>query len=190
MTPIFDSLAENYDTEFSQTTIGQSLRQRVQQNLLKHWQTGDSILELGCGTGEDAIFFAQKGIQVTATDASSKMLAIASQKGNQHPNLTFRHLDLQRLPRNELNEQFDGVYSNFGVLNCLQEWRPLSEWLASRIKVGSIVGFGIMSPYCLWEIIWHSLHFDFRTAFVVYGQQPNSRKISNQFLLLIPPSVI
>jgi hypothetical protein len=58
----------------------------------------------------------------------------------------------------------DGVFSNFGALNCLDDWRSLAEWLANCIKPGGIAAFGVMSPLCLWELGWHGLHLDFRTA--------------------------
>ena len=38
---------------------------------------GLHILELACGTGEDALWFARRGCAVTATDASSAMLGVA-----------------------------------------------------------------------------------------------------------------
>jgi len=158
----FDGLAPTYDDNFTHTQIGQYLRGRVHQRLLSHFRAGDYVLELGCGTGEDALFLAEHGIRITATDASEEMLAITRKKTQHRPNVAVSPLDLQNLP--ETRDHFDGVFSNFGVLNCLDDWQPLAQWLVNRIKPGGIVGLGMMSPYCAWEFLWHSLHLDFDVA--------------------------
>jgi hypothetical protein len=59
---------------------------------------------------------------------------------------------------------FSGVFANFGVLNCLSDLRPIATWLAERVQPGGIAAFGVMSPLCLWELAWHGLHGDLRTA--------------------------
>ena len=160
----FDPLASTYDAHFSRTKIGQYLRARVQKRLLTHFQAGDHLLELGCGTGEDALYLAQKGLHVTATDLSEEMLTITNKKTQHLPNVSIEQLDLQNLPPKQ-NQQFDGAFSNFGPLNCMSEWDSLSRWLAACIPANGIIGLGIMSPYCLWEIGWHALHLDFKIAF-------------------------
>jgi SAM-dependent methyltransferase len=161
----FNPLAERYDDDFTYSPIARYLRERVQARLLYHFQPGDHVLELGCGTGEDALFLANRGIHVTATDASPAMLATARAKVHNHPNITFHLLDLNALPPQPTSQRYDGVFSNFGPLNCIDDWRPLAVWLAERLKPGGIAAFALMSPYCMWEIGWHSLHGDFKTAF-------------------------
>ncbi len=159
----FDPLAKSYDSDFTHTDIGQWLRARLQTRLLIHWQSDHHVLELGCGTGEDALFLAQNGIHVTATDASEKMLDITRAK-TQHTGLVnTASLDLQHLPDTP-KHTFDGAFSNFGPLNVLDDWQPLAQWLAVRIPREGIVGLGIMSPFCVWEVVWHGLHLNPRTA--------------------------
>ncbi|MFN8447316.1 MAG: class I SAM-dependent methyltransferase [Anaerolineae bacterium] len=92
------------------------------------------ILELGCGTGEDALYLAGRGVRVTATDASPAMLAVARAKTADQPLVFVQPLDLNALPADF--PAFDGVFANFGVLNCLTDWRPLAAWLAQRIPPG------------------------------------------------------
>jgi hypothetical protein len=75
-------------------------------------------------------------------------------KGSKHSD------DLQSI----LSTEFNGVFANFGVLNCVNDWRPLATWLAERVQPGGVIAFGIMSPLCLWEMAWHGLHGNFRTA--------------------------
>jgi SAM-dependent methyltransferase len=133
-----------------------------------HFHRGNYVLELGCGTGEDAVYLAEHGVHVTATDVSERMLAIVREKAGGNPLVSVERLDLTS-PSSPLSihgegEGFDGVFSNFGAVNCLDDWRPLAGWLAERVMPGGIAAFGVMSPFCLWEIGWHGLHLDFRTA--------------------------
>jgi len=174
----FDSLAPTYDTTFTHSPIGQYLRAQVHARLDQRFGAGDHVLELGCGTGEDALCLASRGVYVTATDVSEGMLEAARAKTANNPLITVEKLDLRSLKSNSLiprtrrasslqsreGERFSGVFSNFGALNCLDDWRPLAAWLAQRIKPGGIVGLGVMSPLCLWEPLWHGLHGDFKTA--------------------------
>ena len=41
------------------------------------------ILELGCGTGEDALRLARRGLEVVAVDASPGMIQVARQKAQE-----------------------------------------------------------------------------------------------------------
>lgn len=158
----FDTLAPIYDRDFTASPIARSLRGRVHRRLIRHFGAGDHVLELGCGTGEDALFLASRGIRVTATDASDQMLAAARRKAANHPLIQFEALDLRYLP--DEPRHYNGVFANFGVLNCLEDWCPLAAWLAERVKPGGIAAFGVMSPLCLWEMVWHGLHGNVRTA--------------------------
>lgn len=162
----FDALAHTYDDDFTASPIARFLRQRVQDRLMTHFRAGQHVLELGCGTGEDAVLLAQRGIRVTATDASPVMLEAARAKTVDLPYPpVLTALDLDRLPDDDLRGPFAGVYANFGVLNCLTTWRPLAAWLADRIAPGGTAAFSIMSLACAWEPIWCALHGDFTTAF-------------------------
>lgn len=165
----FDPLAATYDNTFTHTEIGRYLRDQVHARLDRHFRAGDHVLELGCGTGEDALRLAERGVHVTATDISEGMLASARAKTVGNVLVRVERLDLRTLtpypPRHEgEEEQFDGAFSNFGPMNCLEEWRTLAGWLADRIKTGGIVGLGVMSPLCMWEPLWHGLHGNFKTA--------------------------
>jgi SAM-dependent methyltransferase len=162
----FDALAPDYDSAFTGTAIARYLRGRVHRRLETRFQMGDSVLELGCGTGEDALYLARRGVRVLAADASQAMLDAARAKTADEPLVTVARLDLRTLPLfvQTNGETFDGIFSNFGPLNCLDGWRGLASWLAARIKPGGIAAFGVISPLCLWEIGWHGLHGDFRLA--------------------------
>lgn len=164
----FDVAAASYDTDFSHTQIGGWLRQRVQQRLTILFQPNDTVLEIGCGTGEDALWLAQRGVKVVATDASPAMLDITQHKiasAGLADLVECRLLDLNLLPTWGDGRRFDGVLSNFGPLNCTSDYAGLGRFLVQHLRVGARLGFGVMSPFCLWETVWHSAHLDPSTAF-------------------------
>ena len=48
------------------------------QQFLEHVPQGGSILDLGCGSGRDALAFKELGYQVDATDYSTELVEKAS----------------------------------------------------------------------------------------------------------------
>jgi SAM-dependent methyltransferase len=79
-TAAFDELAAGYDEGFTATAIGTLMREAVWRRLDACFAAGDRVLELNCGTGEDAVHLARRGVRVLATDASAAMLALARTK--------------------------------------------------------------------------------------------------------------
>src|ERR1700722_6109350 len=76
----FDHLAEDYDQIFTNSLIGRAQRNAVWKVLTETFSQNDNILELNCGTGEDAIFLAGSGISVLACDASRQMIVRAKER--------------------------------------------------------------------------------------------------------------
>jgi SAM-dependent methyltransferase len=164
----FDTAAETYDKDFTQTDLGRWLRDRVWKRLTDRFQSGDSVLEIGCGTGEDAVWLAERGVKVLATDASPMMRQKTQEKvanAGLSALVQVQALDLNQLPDWAFVSKFDGVFSNFGVVNCTRDWKKLATFLSEAVKPSGFVGLGVMSPFCMWETMWHGLHLDFGTAF-------------------------
>ncbi len=188
----FDATAASYDQEFSYTDLGRWLRERVWQRLAEWFQPGDFVLEIGCGTGEDAVWLAKQGVHVLATDVSLAMLQQTRQKAELaglNDFIQVYPLDLNN--PSPLDYQFDGAFSNFGPVNCTRDWDGLGTLLAEVVKPEGLVGLGVMSPFCLWETLWHSLHLNFRTAFRRFNRRstfgemtvyyPGPRQLSRAF---------
>jgi SAM-dependent methyltransferase len=167
----FDVAAPTYDADFSHRRLGRWLREAVHERVAPLFAPGDHVLELGCGTGEDAVWLAQRGLRVTATDASPAMLDITRGKVRAH---NLQHLvevervDMATVTRHSslvTRHSFDGCFSNFGALNCVADRRPLGEALAECVRPGGRVALVLMAPLCAWEIAWHLLRGDARRAF-------------------------
>jgi len=76
----FDAAAADYDRHFTDTPLGGYLRRAVWRRLDACFARGDRVLELGCGTGEDALHLARRGVRVVATDAAAAMVETARRK--------------------------------------------------------------------------------------------------------------
>ena len=150
MEATFDHIAKEYDNSFSFTTIGKAQRERVWKELLPLNKV-KQCLEVNCGTGEDALKFAEMGIKISATDLSPVMVEVTNNKLKPF-SYNAQILDINNLKKESLEEK-DLFFSNFGGLNCIspEDWRPLSEKLMSGLPKGGRIVFVIMSKKCLWE---------------------------------------
>jgi SAM-dependent methyltransferase len=167
LTAPFDHAAAAYDDDFTRTPLARALRARVWARLDALFATGQPVLELGCGTGEDARHLAARGVPVVATDQSSAMLEAAAVK-TAGLSVTTALLDLKTLaldPAVRAAAPYAGAFSNFGATNALADFAPLAACLAPLIRPGGRLVLVIMGRWCAWEIAWHLLRFQPRQAF-------------------------
>ena len=189
----FNAFAATYDADFTHTLLGRWLRQRVWRVLAEVAQPGQCILELTCGTGEDALWLAQRGLSVVATDSSGAMLRVANQKAKRAGvigKIATVQVSLQQLIAGAMpftGPLFDGVLSNFGGLNTINDWRGLARGLSTVVKPGGWLVLVPMGPCCPWEIGWHLLHADATTA-ARRWRQPATAQIGGQAISVWYPS--
>lgn len=151
----FDSIAASYDETFTSSRIGQAQRGAVWRELTKAFHSGDRVLEIGCGTGVDACYLAEHGVEVLASDPSAQMIDVASRRVRQGklPSLVHTKIlradEISTLPA---DDPFDGAFSNFGALNCVEDLKLVARDLARLLRPGASVLLCWMGPYCLWEI--------------------------------------
>lgn len=165
----FDAAAADYDRRFTASRLGRRYREVVWAALARSLESGDRLLELGCGTGEDAVWLAGRGIRVVATDASESMLEATRRKAaaaGVGELVTTRRLDVGELHADHrVAGPFDGVLSNFGALNCVPNREPIARALTDLVSNGGRAIVVVMSPLCPWEVVWHLLHADPLAAF-------------------------
>ncbi|MEN8163925.1 MAG: class I SAM-dependent methyltransferase [Acidobacteriota bacterium] len=157
----FDSAATGYDQVFTDSEIGALQRGAVHRHLERTvlGSKSLSILELGCGTGEDAVFFAERGHTVTATDVSTAMLDRTNSKAEARglgDRVRITPLDLQAPETSGLDGPFDLVFSNFGALNCIdsQALHRLAGHLENLTAAGSAIVVVVMPRACVWESLY------------------------------------
>lgn len=167
----FDIAATNYDATFTNSTIGRMQRQRVWQYLEKELpQKPLRILELNCGTGEDALFLAQQGHHVVASDIAPKMVQITQQKvkqANLEALVKVQCLDIKSIKRGAFTDKFDLVFSNFGGLNCLNDsdLKALAEPVANLLTSQGRLIAVVMPPYNWMESVYYILKLEWTKMF-------------------------
>ncbi len=163
----FDGLAADYDRQFTQSLLGGTLRRAVWRRLDLAFTPGMRVLELACGTGEDAVHLGARGVQVLATDGSAEMVEAARRKVVKAGLAGL--VEARRLPFERLAElpaaAFDGAFSNFGGVNCAADLAALGRELARVVRPGAPLLLCVMGPLVPWEWLWFSLRGDLRAAF-------------------------
>ncbi|HEY6457837.1 MAG TPA: class I SAM-dependent methyltransferase [Steroidobacteraceae bacterium] len=132
------------------------MRTAVWARCAVHFRPGFRILEMNCGTGEDARWLASQGMQVLATDISAGMIEIAQRKLSGLPEnhaVQFQKLAWEQLERLQ-GARFDGMLSNFGGLNCVADLRGAASSLATALRPGAMAILCIMGPRVPWEWLW------------------------------------
>ena len=133
---------------------------------MRYFKPGNHILELNCGTGIDAVFFAEQGMKVHATDVAEGMLNELRkkvEKKNLQDRITVQQCSFTDLHQVE-KKNFDHVFSDFGGLNCVKEVDQVIASFKQLLKPGGTVTLVIMPPVCPWEILL-ALKGNFKTAF-------------------------
>lgn len=161
----FDSIATEYDSLFTSSLIGRAQRAAVWRKAVSVFQPGQRVLELNCGTGEDAFFLARQGISVCACDASPGMITRAqARKVAEAPfaPIEFHLLSTENLATLPQGQPFDGVFSNFSGLNCVEDLSQTARLLAQAVVPGAPLLLGLSTRYCLWEMLHFGLRGDLR----------------------------
>ena len=158
--PLFDGLYAN-------NTIVSYKRKRVREHVLKFLPAESNILELNAGTGEDAIYFAEAGHNIHATDISEGMQETLRKKVQQKgltEKVTTELCSYTSLENLKSKGPYDLIFSNFAGLNCTQELDKVLTSFESLLKPGGMVTLVILPKFCLWESL---LVFKgkFKTAF-------------------------
>jgi SAM-dependent methyltransferase len=154
----FDALADRYDQTFTFSKIGRAQRNAVWRKVEKTFHPRDRVLEIGCGTGVDACFLADHGVQVVATDSSTRMIEAATRRVTEQGKFGCVRpmvLAAENIASLKSSAPFDGAFSNFGALNCVQDLAQVARDLGALLKPGAKALFSWLGPCCLWEITWY-----------------------------------
>jgi SAM-dependent methyltransferase len=165
----FDSVAADYDGPRGNNALIQRMRRTLWDVVDRELAPGARLLDLGCGTGIDALRFAQCGYRVVATDWSPGMVARteARMAEAQLPSpVTVRQLGIQQLAELDAPHDgaFDGIYSNFGPLNCAPDLAATADECARLLAPGGVLVFSVMGRICPWELGHYALRGRFGRA--------------------------
>lgn len=150
----FDAAAPGFDHRFGEWRSVDAQRRAVRRALIEVFPPRGRILELGGGTGEDALWLAARGFGLLLTDPAPAMVARAAQK------LAPVHGRAELLAAEDIEDfaaihfahggmPFDGAFSNFAPLNCVDDLLPVARGLARLLRPMSaamLVLFGTLAP--------------------------------------------
>lgn len=156
---------EHADTYFQSTY---HLDMQPLYRLLHQYITpGSSILDIGCGSGRDAYYWAQQGCSVHAIDVSASLLALSAQQ-HQSPLLTFECLDITQNP---LTHIYDNMIASASLLHIPEhQYANIFKHLNRHLKQGGYfygswkIGHGgfdaqnrFFTSYPDWEALSHMI---------------------------------
>ncbi len=164
----FDAVAPHFDERFGAWKSVGAQRRAVRRELLRVFAADASVLELGGGTGEDALFLAAQGRRVLVTDGAPTMLKLVEQKA-EAAGLGGR-VRTQRVQLEQLEgfaaegHRFDGAFSNFAALNCLADLTPVARGLARLLPEDAHALLVLFGPFCPGEMFVQLVRGDVRAA--------------------------
>jgi ubiquinone/menaquinone biosynthesis C-methylase UbiE len=152
----FDAAAADYDRREADNPIMRLMRERSLAVLESTFPEGTTLLDVGCGTGTEAIWLSERGRTVFGVDSSPQMLETLSSRaaaaGLAVGTRLMRARDLLALADELGDSSFDGAYSSFGALNtetAIQE--PLAG-LSRLVRPGGRIVLGVMNRWCVAEM--------------------------------------
>lgn len=145
----FDLAANLYDDHFTYSQVGRAQRKQVWGNIDElNIVAPRSVLEINCGTGEDAKIWHSKKHKIIPTDLSPEMIKVASRKS---PDLEFKILNINKLE--SVQNEFDIIFSNFGGLNCLSptDLNAFFSKAYSKLPTNGQLILVLMGKKCIWD---------------------------------------
>ncbi len=149
----FSSAYEEYEILSRENIIDRSRRTVVRNEVERHIISNGKILEINCGSGIDARYFASKNYSVLATDISTASEFYLQQKINESnlENLRYKNLGFESMHR--IEERFDYIFSNFGGLNCTERLDDIFNQASRLLHPGGYFTLVVMPKTYPWEIL-------------------------------------
>jgi len=123
-----------------------------------------SLLEIGAGTGKDAQFFQDSGMQVVCTDLSQEMVRLCRQKGLKAHVMDFAQLDLAKW-------SFDAVYALNSLLHVPKaDLRRVLHGISAVLKPDGLFYMGVYGGYDF-EGMWEEDGYEPKRFFSFYTDE-------------------
>lgn len=165
----FDRAAKYYDATYGPPTESGSgsplmgwLRDEHLGVLRSLFDPGALVLDIGCGTGEEALALAKDGYSVLGIDISPAMVRQAQTKAAVHGvkrGLIFHTLAAGLLDQLEERGPFQGAFAGLGTLNTEPDLARVAQGLHDLLEPGAPFVATVMSRRCLFESLrnWRRL---------------------------------
>ena len=166
----YDAIAAEYD---AQVRGDDWMRCALHAHFASVYRPGQRLLDVGCGTGIDALALARIGLHVLGIDGSAAMIARLHVKvedahfADMVRARVFRIQDLATLDE----PAFDGLISAFASLNSLPDLRGFATDAARLVKPGGRVILHMLNRFSLWEWLGYVARRDWTAARAVGKQR-------------------
>ena len=158
----YDLIADTYDRVEAANAVGRRLRKHMQAALFRTFSPGDRVLDIGCGTGIEALALAERGVAVVATDLSEQMVERVRKKAAERG---FANVIARRLAAHEIGVlhaefgegAFDGTYSHGGALNMDPRLGDVAPELARLVRPSGRILCTVVNQASLFEVVFYPL---------------------------------
>ncbi|MBD3353815.1 MAG: methyltransferase domain-containing protein [Candidatus Lokiarchaeota archaeon] len=162
----WDDEASIYDKKFYNNPISLYMRRINLKLLTDYFEEKHSLLDLGCGTGDEAIVLAKRGHDITAIDISPAMIEIAKKKAEKFgvkDNIDFKTLSIEDL-ESVKGQKFDGIYSSLGPLNCIKNLNAIIHNMYNLLDENGYLIASVMNRRCMSEFFYYIAKNRFKKA--------------------------
>lgn len=163
---LFAAIAPRYDFINDLQSFGLHRHWKNRLVRLARLQSGQSALDVCCGTGDITFRLAETGAEATGLDFTAAMLEVARRRAT--PSVTpavrapkFIQGDAMRLPFAEAS--FDAVTVGYGLRNLASWEMGLSEMCRVTRPGGRVLVLDFGKPD---NAVWRSLYFTYLRMFV------------------------
>ena len=165
---IFSEAASIYDKKILSNFININIRKIELKTLIEYTRGRNSVLEIGCGTAEEASkFILETGKKVTCLEISSGMIDFSTAK-IRRLGISDNFMAVKGAASNirSLGRSFDLIYSFNGALNTEPRIKETAEGIRDSLNHNGILIFSVRNRKCLGEILLYS----------ILGKRENIRK--------------
>jgi ubiquinone/menaquinone biosynthesis C-methylase UbiE len=142
------------------------MRDELRRHYLAVFRPGDRVLDVGCGTGTEAVFMAANGMRVTAMDVAPEMIAETRRKTGTWglegaiETVVADLRDLDTWPA----DSFDGILSTYAALNMVNSLAGFSASAARLLRRGGRMVLHLSNRFSVYEWLGLILHCRLREA--------------------------
>ncbi len=153
----FDSVASEYDELTSFVPPDIWVRAAFRSLVLETAVPGSLLLDFGCGTGTDALWYVEQGYRVIAYDNSAKMierLRVKCATQIARNEIIPYYAEYDAFLKRDFSPRPEAIVSNFAVLSVISGLPELFKGLAGKLVPHGHVMASVLNPL-FWQDTLH-----------------------------------